>query len=58
MLSGDPSLHMFSCSLILEGRMTVTMGANLSHARVANCEISNRIAQSQSKYNSSKGDFA
>ena len=39
MLSGDPSLHMFSCSLILEGRMTVTMDANLSHARVANCEM-------------------
>ena len=29
---------MLSCSLILEGRMTVTIDAKLSHARVANCE--------------------
>ena len=50
---------MFSRSLIFDGRMTVTMDAKLSHARVANCEnISNRIAQSQSKYSSSKRDLA
>ena len=29
---------MLSCSLIFEGRMTVTIDAKLSHARVANCE--------------------
>ena len=40
MLSGDRLCNMFSCSLIFEGRMTVTMDAKLSHARVANCEIS------------------
>ena len=51
---------MFSGGLIFEGRMTVTMDAKLSHARVANCEnISNRIAQSQShEYSSSKRDLA
>ena len=50
---------MLSCSLIFEGRMTVTIDAKLSHARVANCEKKkDRIAQSQSKYSSSKRDLA